>query len=91
MITLVDFEFDEDNSAHCAAHGIYPPDLYDALDSGEWVTMPNRKGLAGSYLFIGRARSGRILAAPIRATGEPGVWRPVSAWPAKPSEARHLR
>ncbi len=91
MIDIVEFEFDEDNFAHCAAHGVYPGDLYDALDSGEWVAIPNKRGMAGSHLFICRARSGRIITAAIRETAEPGVWRPFSAWPAKPAEARHLR
>jgi hypothetical protein len=91
VIEIEEFDFDEDNSAHCAAHGIYPEDLYDALDTGEWVAVPNKRGMAGSHLFIGRDRSGRIITAPIGETSEPGVWRPFSAWPAKPSEARHLR
>jgi hypothetical protein len=30
------------------------------------------------------------VAAPIVETDEPGVWRPISAWPCKPSEERLL-
>jgi len=91
VIHIVEFEFDADNFAHCAAHGVYPADLYDALESGDWVVIPNKRAMAGSHLFIGRARSGRIITAPIRETAHAGIWRPFSAWPAKPSEARHLR
>jgi hypothetical protein len=91
MSDIEEFDFDEDDLAHCAAYGVYPLDLYDALDSSEWVLIPNKRGMAGSHLFIGRTRSGRIITAPISETAEWGVWRPISAWPAKPSEARHLR
>ena len=90
-LDVVDFEWDDLNETHCAAHGVWPEDLDDALTTGEYVMVRNRKGRTGSHLFIGSDRSGRCIAAAVVATGHAGVWRPISAWPCKPHEERHLR
>jgi hypothetical protein len=84
------FEWDMDNTAHCAMHGVWPQDLEDALLIGEYVVVRNRRSGSADYLFIGRDRSGRCIASPIIETDEPGVWRPISAWRCKPAEERRL-
>ena len=89
-IEVAAFDWDEDNQAHCSAHGIWPEDLEDARVSGEYAVVRNRKGRTASHLFLGRDRSGRCVAAAILATSEPGVWRPISAWPCKRQEEQEL-
>jgi uncharacterized DUF497 family protein len=90
-VDVESFEWDDGNTAHCAAHGVWPEDLEDALFSGEYVVVRNRKTGTAPYLFIGRDRSGRCVAAPIVQATETGVWRPISAWPCKPAEEARLR
>ena len=90
-VRIHDFEWDLDNEAHCAAHGVWAEDLGDALDSGEWAVAANKRGMAATHLFVGRNRAGRVVTAAIVETSTPAVWRPISAWPAKPHEAALLR
>jgi hypothetical protein len=90
-VTILRFRWDANNSAHCAARNVWDDDFEDALESGEWSLVPNKRGMAATHLFIFRNRSGRVITAPIVETGDPGVWRAISAWDAKPSEARRLR
>jgi hypothetical protein len=89
-VRIADFDWDGDNEAHCAAHGVWPRDLEDALRSKEYVVVRNRRSGTADYLFIGRDRSGRCIASPIIATDTDGIWRPISAWPCKPTEERRL-
>jgi hypothetical protein len=55
------------------------------------VITVNRKGRPASHLAIGRDNQGRCITAPILPTSDPGIWRPVTAWPCKPGEAAKLR
>jgi hypothetical protein len=56
-----------------------------------WVVARNRPNRAVPYLLIGRDEQGRCLTMPIVPTDEPLVWRVITGWYCKPSEAAILR
>jgi hypothetical protein len=84
------FLLDDDNEEKIAAHGISLAQVSQTLDN-DHVLVRNRKNRRGLYLFIGRDHGGACLAIPIEETHEPGLWRPITAWPCKPVELQRLR
>ena len=70
--------------------GIGIDQVLDMLDN-PYVVDRNRRNRAAEYLFIGRDNSGRCITVPILPADEPEVWRAVTAWYCKPSEAAKLR
>jgi hypothetical protein len=64
--------------------------LIQLLGNGPVITK-NRRGHAAPYLLIGRDDSGRCIAVPVLSTHVRYVWRPITAWYCKPSEAAKLR
>jgi hypothetical protein len=89
-ITVLDFEVDEGNEWKFWAHGLTREVVAQVLRNN-WRTIRNRKHRAAQYLLIGRDNAGRCITIPIAQTHNPVVWRPVTAWPCKPSEAARLR
>jgi hypothetical protein len=71
-------------------HGISTDQVESVLDN-RWVTTRNRAGRAAPYILLGRDEQGRCLAIPIVPTDDRLVWRPITAWYCKPSEAAKLR
>jgi hypothetical protein len=71
-------------------HGI-TTDQADAVLLGRSVIIRNRPDRAAPYMLIGRDDQGRCLTIPIVPTDDPLVWRVVTAWYCKPSEAAKLR
>jgi hypothetical protein len=63
----------------------------DELIANNPVIGANRKHRAAKFLLIGRDNNGRCIAVPILPTEDPTVWKPVTAWYCKPSEAAKLR
>jgi hypothetical protein len=51
-VTILRFRWDANNSAHCAARNVWDDDFEDALESGEWSLVPNKRGMAATHLFI---------------------------------------
>ena len=70
---------------------ILPDDLNDILASGDYVVTRNRRGRAATHILIGYDARRRCLAAPIAPTHDPTLWRVVTVWPCKPSEASRIR
>lgn len=89
MIQIHAFEFDDDNEEKFATHGIRPEQVAQLLD-GDVVIVPNRRNRRAAYLVIGRDWGGTCIAVPVERTRDPSVWRPVTAWPCKQSEATRL-
>ena len=58
---------------------------------GRTVVTRNQSGRAAPYILFGRDEQGRCLAIPIVPTDDPIVWRPITAWYCKQSEAAKLR
>lgn len=88
-MTIVEFVIDERSQDKMWAHGIDETQLYAALYQ-RYVILRNRRRRTASHLFIGRDDSGRCLVAPILPTNDPAIWRVVTAWYCKPSEAAKL-
>ncbi|SRR5581483_4542183 len=86
---ILDSVFDAENLEKLSRRGIYPEDLYDILE-GLYQFGRNRAGRRGSHLLIGRNWNNHCLAVPVEATGEAGVWRPITGWDCKPSELARL-
>jgi hypothetical protein len=89
-ITILDLEFTAHAIDALNDWGIRPDDLYDLLTI-RYVVKRNRKDRAASHILIGYDLQGRCLAAPITPTDDPVVWRVITVWPCKPSEAAKLR
>jgi hypothetical protein len=89
-ITVAAFVIDDFNESKFWEHGIVPEQVLAVRDN-DHVVVRNRKGRVAEHVVIGRDDSGRCIAAPIVPTHDPYVWRPVTAWYCKPSEAAKLR
>jgi hypothetical protein len=89
-ITIYDFDISEEAEEHIWRHHITRDQLSEVLDH-RWITIPNRKSRAANHVVIGRDNQGRCIAIPIVATDNPTIWRPITAWYCKPSEAARLR
>jgi hypothetical protein len=71
-------------------HGLRPAQVWSVLNR-RWVAVRNRPDRAAPYLLIGRDDQGRCLAMPIVPTDDPLVWRVITGWYCKRSEAAKLR
>lgn len=89
-IMIYDFEISEEVEDHVWRHRISRDQLSEVLVH-RWITIPNRKGRTATHIVIGRDNQGRCIAIPIVATDDPTIWRPITAWYCKPSEAARLR
>ena len=89
-ITVETFVIDDINKPKFWSHGLTREAVIQVLGNRR-VVVRNRKERAADYLVIGRDNSGRCIAIPIFPTRDPMVWRPVTAWFCKPSEAARLR
>ncbi len=76
------FLFDDDSVDKFATHGIGERQVDQVLDS-DFVIVPNRKRRRALYLLVGRDLGGMCIAVPIEPTRDPGIWRPITAWPCK--------
>ena len=88
-MTIVEFVIDERAQDKMWAHGIDEAQLRAALQA-RYIVLRNRKRRAARRVFIGSDESGRCLVAPILPTNDPAIWRVVTAWYCKPSEAAKL-
>lgn len=66
-------------------------DQIDAVLPGRSIIVRNRRNRAAPYVLIGRDDQGRCLTIPIVPTEDPLVWRAITAWYCKPSDAAKLR
>jgi hypothetical protein len=79
------FCFDELNESKIDSHTFTLDQIVQVLEHRH-VIVPNRKARRGLYLVIGRDDAGSCISIPIEPTGDPEVWRPVTAWPSKSVE-----
>lgn len=73
------------NIAHIARHGMEQDEVEEAADA----VLHVQPSYSGRYLFLGAARSGRILAVVVEPEG-PGVYLVITARPASRKERRRL-
>ena len=88
--SILDLQFTDHAIAALAKRGIALDDLHAMLNTRHVLTR-NRKGRAASHVLIGYDPQGRCIAAPVVPTHDPVVWRIITAWYCKPSEAAKLR
>lgn len=88
---VLGFKFTDHAFSALADWNILPVDLYNILRQGDYIVTRNRRGRAASHILIGYDAHGRCLAAPIAPTHDPTIWRVITAWPCKPSEASRIR
>ena len=88
-ITIAAFDFDDENVEKLAAHGVTSAQVEQVLEDNI-VVRRNRKGRNAPFIVFGRDRSGQCLAIPVAPTDDPVIWRPVTAWYCKQSEAARL-
>lgn len=84
------FIFDDDNENKFLEHGLTPQQVASMLYEFEFQVRRNRRARSGLYLLIGRDESGQCIATPVEPYGQPGSWRPITAWRCKPSEQAQL-
>ena len=72
------------------SHGIVPEQVH-AILFGHVVVTRNRPNRAAPFILIGRDEQGRCLAIPVAPTHDRLIWRVITAWYCKPSEAAKLR
>jgi hypothetical protein len=89
-ITIVDVLLGDRAEAKMWAHGITGQQVRELLRN-RMTVIANRKNRAADYVVIGRDDSGGCIAVPVLPTDDPTIWRPVTAWYCKPSEAAKLR
>lgn len=88
--TILRFRFDRVSDDTIAAHGLTTEQVESILDD-RFVITTNRKNRRAPYVVIGRDYNGQCLAMPVEPTEDPAIWRPVTAWRCKPSEAMRWR
>lgn len=80
-------EFDDENTAHLARHGVSPLEARQVLEDPA-VWRRNKKHETGEWLVVGRTRSGRpLLVVVIWAEVRRSV-RPITARRCEPDEVR---
>ncbi len=90
QILVEEFEYSERADVKMWEHSIDFDQLAEVLEH-RYVVIRNRKHRAADALLIGGDNSGRCLVVPILPTDDPYVWRPITAWYCKSSEAAKLR
>jgi hypothetical protein len=90
MPQAVDFIFTERTIEKLQAHGVTVQQLREVLANRN-VLKRNRKQRAASHMLIGFDDHDRCLAIPVAPTDDPLIWRPITAWYCKPSEAAKVR
>jgi hypothetical protein len=84
-IQLLEFDWDDDNVAHCARHGVTPVAAEEVKD-GLPKFFLNDPGKTGTHIMIGPDASGRHWTIVIMPTSHPGQWRPITGWPSDKAE-----
>lgn len=89
-IEVVEFEISVTAIEKFWRHGIRIDQVRAVLEH-RWILTHNRAERAAPFVLLGWDHQGRCLAIPIVPTHDPDVWRPVTAWCCKRSEATKLR
>ncbi len=82
----MDFDWDEDNIAHIARHGVEPWEAEEAAMDPRRAPFPAHSGRVG---LIGKTESGRVLVVILERRGR--KWRVVTAREATSNEKRAYR
>ena len=81
LMPQVEFEWDDANEEHIAAHGIQPDDVEEAISDPRRIRKPARRVRGEArWGIVGSTEAGRVLS--IIYTRRAGRLRVVSAWDA---------
>lgn len=89
-IEIDTIEVDDDNESEMNRHGVSVREVLQVVD-GDFEVLRNAKAHDAPYLMIGATLAGRWLTIPITPTGQPGVWRPATAFPARQADRAKLK
>lgn len=79
-IDVGSLDWDDENRAHIASHGVAREDVEFALANSPWF-FRNLSGRSATHIMIGRDAKGRVLYVPLLHVESPdAVWRVISAW-----------
>ena len=82
-------EIDDYNESEMNRHGVLAREVMEVFE-GEFGLLRNAKRHKATHLMVGKTRAGRWLTIPIAPTGQPGVWRPATAFPARKADRAKL-
>ena len=74
------------NIAKLAEHDIGQREVEELLRSGNVYAVDVHPEYADQVRITGPTRAGRFLTIVLEETDRPGVWRPVTGWPATRTE-----
>lgn len=86
-IEIAELLYDERAEAKMWDHGVDALQLAEIVLTQQYVIVRNRGNRAALHIVYGRDFQGRCIAVPIIPATQPGVWRAITAWYCKPSEA----
>ena len=83
-------EFDEYNEGEMAGHGVSVREVMQVHARGFRV-LRNAGHHEATHLMVGKTDGGRWLTIPIAPLAQPGVWRPTTAFPSRPTDRAKLK
>jgi hypothetical protein len=90
VIDVSGLVFDDENEMKFGRHGLTSDDVQQVFD--KWPRYyRNRPDRRASHVMVGPTRSGRLLVVPMEEWGGGGLWRPITAFEASPSQAARYR
>ena len=90
MIDVAALVFDDDNEIKFTSHRVTVVEVQEVF--AKWPKFySNHARTRASHVMVGPTRSGRILVVPIEPLGVDDLWRPVTAYEAKPGEVSRYR
>ena len=81
--------WNDEAEAHIAEHGVTPREVNQMVENPH-IIVRNRKRRRAPVLLIGRTHGGRVLSVPLAKTRDPGIWRPITAFPATEAQTTLL-
>ena len=84
------FDWDEDNLAHAARHGVTPIIVQQVAFNEPKLFANVGEGRTGSHLMIGPDDGGRFWSVVLIGL-VPDLWRPITGWPSTNTEIRRYQ
>ena len=90
-IKIEALQFDDHNESEMLVHGVTQREVMQVHEGGEYHLLRNVKRHAATHLMVGPTTGGRWLTIPVGPTGEPGVWRPATAFAARRGDLAKIK
>ena len=89
-LAVDELEFDDYNEKELSSHGVTVREVRQVLSRG-FRLLKNAKEHSATHLMVGKTDGGRWLTIPIAPTAKPGIWRPATAFPSRPTDRAKLK